>query len=48
MAAPLKSDPHSWERDLEIASRRISADTAPEFNLFDETVLEVAAFEVPE
>jgi hypothetical protein len=33
MATPLKPDPHSGERDLETANRRIS-DTAPEFNLF--------------
>jgi hypothetical protein len=34
MAAPLKPDPHSGERDLETANLRISADTAQEFNLF--------------
>src|SRR5450755_1784081 len=34
MAQPLKPDPHSAERDLETADRRISANSAPEFNLF--------------
>jgi len=34
MAPPLKPDPHSGERDLETANRCISANSAPEFNLF--------------
>ena len=34
MAPPLKPDPHSGERDLETANRCISANAAPDFNLF--------------
>jgi hypothetical protein len=47
MAAPLKPDPHSGERDLE-KDRRILADTAPEFIYSRQTLLETPVFEAPE
>jgi hypothetical protein len=48
MAAPLKPDPHSGERDLETEDRRISAIRHRNSSILDKTLLDTPVFEAPE